>query len=259
MLGLISVPKEVVAKFRLPVKNGKVQACTFDYWETLVEEREKGAARIEKISRELVDLPFFSGISAEKLQEAVEKRWLAVTTLLSAQPFEVPIQKFIKEVFAEMGKEIDQGSVEELTSFISEKVHEQTLVLEGAVEFLSFLKEKGIKIGLISNTQFPRILVEQSLKKQGLLPYFDSIVLSSEVSWRKPHLGIFREGLKRLKVKPENTLHFGDSPYYDVEGAKRAGIFPVQVLASRFHPPLEAEVAISDWRAAKMLFLRLWG
>ena len=61
MLGLISVPKEVAAKFRLPVKNGKVQACTFDYWETLVEEREKGAARIEKISRELVDLPFFFG------------------------------------------------------------------------------------------------------------------------------------------------------------------------------------------------------
>lgn len=259
MLGLISIPKEVSSRSQLPAKNGKIQACTFDYWETLVEEKERGGARLEKIGKELVGLPVFSGISAEKLLKAMEKRWLAVNTLLSTQPFEVPIQKFIKEVFEEMGKEAGEKTIEELTFFISKKVHEQALLIEGATDFLSFLKERGIKVGLISNTQFPRILVEQSLSKQGLLSYFDSIVLSSEVSWRKPYVEIFKEGLKRLEVRPENTLHFGDSPYYDVEGAKRAGIFPVQVLASRFHPPLEAEVAITDWRAAKILFLRLWG
>lgn len=259
MFGLISIPREATLKSRLPLKNGKIQACTFDYWETIVEEKEKGAARIEKISRELLGLPIFSGLSEEKLLKAIEDRWLAVTTLLSTQPFEVPLQKFLEELFRDLGRDPDTGVLEELISLISGKVHEQTVVIEGAVEFLSFLKEKGIKVGLISNTQLPRALVEESMEKSGLLPYFDSLVLSSEVSWRKPYPEIFKEGLKRLKVRPENTLHFGDSYYYDVEGAKRTGIFPIQVLASRFHPPFEGEVAITDWQAAKLLFLRLWG
>lgn len=243
----------------MPMKNGKIKACTFDYWETLVEEREKGAARIENISRKFLDLPLFKGLDPEKILNSIEQRWASVSTFLSTQPFEMPMQKFLEGLLVDLGIESEGKIIEELTNQISEFVHEQTVVLEGAAEFLGFLKEKGIKIGLISNTQFPRAQVEESMEKLGLLPFFDSITLSSEVSWRKPYPEIFRKSLKSLKVTPENTIHFGDSPYYDVEGAKKAGIFPIQVLASRFHPEFSAEIGISDWRSARSLFTRLLG
>lgn len=257
--GIISVARESPQRSPIPLKNGKIVACTFDYWETLVEEREKGAARMERISREFLDLPLFKGLEADEVLKAVEKRWKSVLAFLSTQPFEMPMEKFLEGLLEDLGVHGDRKVLQELTCQISKFVHDQTVVLDGAPEFLSFLKERGVKVGLISNTQFPRPLVEESMEKLGLLRFFDSIVLSSEVSWRKPYPEIFRQSLKELKANPENTIHFGDSPYYDVEGAKRAGLFPIQVLASRFRPQFEAEVGIADWNSAKSLFIRMWG
>lgn len=259
IFGIISVPKETPQKSPIPLKNGKIVACTFDYWETLVEERERGAARMEKISREFLDLPLFKSLEPSEVLKAVEQRWASVSAFLSTQPFEMPVEKFLEGLLEDLGVYWDGRILEDLTHQVSKFVHDQTVVLDGAMEFLTFLKERGIKVGLISNTQFPRSCVEESMENLGLLRFFDSIVLSSEVSWRKPYPEIFRQGLKDLKVNPENTIHFGDSPYYDVEGAKRAGIFPIQVLASRFRPQFEAEVGITDWRSAKSLFIRMWG
>jgi HAD superfamily hydrolase (TIGR01549 family) len=260
MLGLISIQGKPLSRAKLNQVDGKLKAVFFDYWETIVEETEQGLARMERIGQELCDFEAFRRIDRKQLEEALERRWRSVSVLLANQPFEVPLPSFFQGLLEDLaltsfGEEI----LDRMVSFVAQKIHERSILIPGALDFLKFLKEKGLKIGLISNTQFPQKYVEESMKKLGLLPYFDVLVLSSEVSWRKPYPEIFREGLRKLNVRPENAIHFGDSLYYDVEGAKKAGILPVQVLASRFRPSEQGEIAIYDWHAARALFSRLLG
>ncbi|MCX5969946.1 MAG: HAD family hydrolase [Coprothermobacterota bacterium] len=239
-----------------------LRAATFDYWETLIEEREKGAAALETTASA------FYRCSCGRLhlppepifQEALQRRLAITRKRMTGELLEVPLDHFFPLLFEDLGisgaanKEASRGAV----LFITERVHEATVVLPGAIEFLALLKEKGIKLGLVSNTQIPPAQRQESLRRLGLLPYFDAVVLSSSFIHRKPKTAIFQEALRLLQVQPEECLHFGDSLSADVEGARGAGILSVQVVAGRNATSAgEAELVIRDWRAARALFARL--
>jgi putative hydrolase of the HAD superfamily len=95
---------------------------------------------------------------------------------------------------------------------------------------LAALREKGLLLAVISNwdERLPRLL-----ERLALTPFFDAVVISSEVGVEKPDRRIFAEALKRLGVEPEAALHVGDSSLEDVEGAIAAGMEAVHLDRSR--------------------------
>jgi HAD superfamily hydrolase (TIGR01549 family) len=54
--------------------------------------------------------------------------------------------------------------------------------------------------------------------------FFQSIVISDEHGWRKPHPQIFTDTLMALGTGPEEALFVGDSPHDDIIGAKKVGM-----------------------------------
>jgi putative hydrolase of the HAD superfamily len=92
----------------------------------------------------------------------------------------------------------------------------------------------GYKLGLISNFTYAPVIYA-GLRKVGISGFFDVILVSDAVGWRKPHKKIFEESLKKLGVKAEETVHVGDSPEEDIKGAKQLGMKTVFV-ASQFFP-----------------------
>ena len=98
---------------------------------------------------------------------------------------------------------------------------------------LSHLKGAGFKLGMISNAVPSH---RDRISSLGLERYFDTIVLSGEVGYEKPDPEIFKIALRNLHVKPEESIHVGDSYHADVEGAHRIGITPVLLdRADRYH------------------------
>jgi FMN phosphatase YigB (HAD superfamily) len=85
-------------------------------------------------------------------------------------------------------------------------------------------KEKGLKIGLVSNTIFPGKYHLRELKRFGLYPYLDAHFFSSDVGVRKPHPKIFRLVLEELKVDPSEAVFIGDRLKEDVGGAQDVGM-----------------------------------
>jgi len=84
------------------------------------------------------------------------------------------------------------------------------------------------KLGLISNfTYAPVIYV--ALRRLAINKFFNAVLVSADVGWRKPNKRIFEEALRRLGVKPEETVYVGDSPLEDIEGAEALGIKTVFV------------------------------
>jgi len=99
-----------------------------------------------------------------------------------------------------------------------------------AHELLSVLRDRGFRLGVISNwgTDLPAYLTSF-----GLVEYFDTIIASEAVGSSKPHREIFLRGLTALDCRPDQAVHVGDDYWADVVGAREIGIHPVLIDRDR--------------------------
>jgi len=105
-----------------------------------------------------------------------------------------------------------------------------------AVAVLSALADRGLRIGLLSNTHWPRDFHEHFLARDGLADLIDARLYTSELPWSKPHPSAFGAALDALGVGiPGRAVFVGDRAYDDVYGAKRAGLRGV-LRRNRFMP-----------------------
>ena len=92
------------------------------------------------------------------------------------------------------------------------------------------LRRRGIKIGVLSNTMWPREAHERIFMRDEVLDLIDGAVYSSEIPWVKPHPEAFRAAMAAVGVTdPADCVFVGDRPYDDVYGAKSAGMRAVLV------------------------------
>ena len=95
--------------------------------------------------------------------------------------------------------------------------------LEGAVETVKSLKEKGFELHIITNgiaaTQAKR------LGRSGLLPYINEVFVSETIGYQKPRKEYFDAVLEAIKEKDkEKILVIGDSLTSDIQGAMNASL-----------------------------------
>jgi putative hydrolase of the HAD superfamily len=78
-------------------------------------------------------------------------------------------------------------------------------------------------LAVVSNT-IDTELVPAHLHALGIAGHFDTVVLSVEVGWRKPHPAIYAEALRRLRIDPASTVFAGDTYEADYAGPVRSGL-----------------------------------
>ncbi len=98
----------------------------------------------------------------------------------------------------------------------------QTILVDGAIETLDYLKAKGYQMHIITNG-FTDVQ-NQKLLTSGLRKYFDKVFTSEAIEYPKPDVRIFQHALKSCNVKKEKSLMIGDSWDVDIKGAKEFGI-----------------------------------
>jgi putative hydrolase of the HAD superfamily len=102
------------------------------------------------------------------------------------------------------------------------------------------LRRRGIKIGVLSNTMWPRSAHEQIFLRDEVFDLIDGAVYTSEIPWVKPHPEAFRAAMNAIGVTdPASCVFVGDRPYDDVHGAKSAGMRAV-LIANSAVPAFEA-------------------
>jgi putative hydrolase of the HAD superfamily len=104
----------------------------------------------------------------------------------------------------------------------------------GAEPTLAALRERGLRIGLISNTAWPAEMHLEDLEEVGVLPYLEHPIFSGEIGIWKPNPAIFQHALAALGVAPEQAVFVGDSPREDIRGAQSAGMRAVWVRSREF-------------------------
>ncbi|MFB0563410.1 MAG: HAD family hydrolase [Candidatus Lokiarchaeia archaeon] len=136
-----------------------------------------------------------------------------------------------REVFESLNiSDVPEEFISELTNVYWEILRDTSTIYEGVPELLSELKEKGYKLAVLSDTDFTPGWKENRLKASGLLKFFDTYVIPGETTPEpKPSPQPFLEALKRLNLKPEETILVGDNQDTDIKGATAAGIESVWI------------------------------
>lgn len=83
--------------------------------------------------------------------------------------------------------------------------------------------------------------VEAALADFGIRDWFDAIVVSADVGWRKPHPAIFREVFRRMGIEAEQAIFVGDTPDADVLGAQAVGMDTIWIDRGCARLPADAD------------------
>lgn len=87
---------------------------------------------------------------------------------------------------------------------------------------LNKLKKHNKGVYLISNAQ--ACFTMKEIEVLGLKKYFDGIVISSEVGFKKPSSKIFEIALEKFGLDKSTCLYAGNDPVDDIQGAEGSDI-----------------------------------
>ncbi len=211
-----------------------IKAVIFDFIGTLVNVE---GYDLEASKKKLYEAIFNSGfrISREEFLEAYTHSHEKFRFIRYQKMVEVTNAVWISDALNSLGFKTTPSDLPIKTAvnmFFEDYVNSFRL-RRCARQVLKRLSE-DYKIGLVSNfTYAPVIYV--GLRKVGINSFFNAVVVSDALGWRKPHEKIFEEALKRLDVKAEEAVYVGDSPDEDIEGAGAIGMKTV-LVQSQFNP-----------------------
>jgi putative hydrolase of the HAD superfamily len=206
-----------------------LEAVLFDWGDTLMEfayaselVAEGHRAGLAAIGRD--GLPELGAIT-QRFREHYEPLFWAPGTVE-----EIEYPELVRSLLREFDLEIDD---EELGRFLEAEHAAWDPARRLAAHthaLLEALRDRGLKLGLVSNAFDPGWLLHRDLEQMGLAQRLDFSVFSSEVGKRKPHPAIFERALEALGVEAERALFVGDRLYEDVRGAGELGMTTVQAL-----------------------------
>jgi FMN phosphatase YigB (HAD superfamily) len=127
---------------------------------------------------------------------------------------------------------------------------EPSPIYDFAQPALSRLYAMGFRLGLISNTLMPGVVIRERLQQAGILSLFEFTVFSAEFGANKPAPAIFRHALEAMKLDAGDAWYVGDKPNRDVCGAHSVGMKAV-LVDSKHHKHIDdAPENVPDFRIA---------
>jgi putative hydrolase of the HAD superfamily len=131
----------------------------------------------------------------------------------------------IDRVLRGCGIEPSEGLVDDLVRRDTEFSYAHTRLYDDTVPFLTWLRDQGTLIALVSNcADTTRGLLEHL----GVIPLVDAVVLSCEVGSMKPSPEIYVEALADLGIAAADAVFIDDQPTFCL-GAEAVGVRPIQM------------------------------
>ncbi len=232
----------------------------FDYGQTLANERKfDGVKGTEAVLKHAVKNKY--NRTAQEIQaeaNAINKE-LGRFDPLKRHLFqvEVPNLMFTSYLYESLGIEVPLSHKEIDTIFWDAAA--PAVPTEGIEEFLTFLKSRGIRTGVISNISYCEEAVKERISTVVPNHEFEIIIATSKYMFRKPNKRIFELALEKVDLASEDVWYIGDQYECDIVGARNAGIFPVWYIGAIDLPYSEKEdvLTIESWKALKDIILRL--
>ena len=131
----------------------------------------------------------------------------------------------VRGIAAEAGLELDRERAARLWDAwnLGGLVLGRTL-FHDAYPVLDWLKERGVRVGCVTNRVFGGPRFDEELRELGLDRYFEASAVSCDVGYMKPHPKLYQHVVDAMGIDPRETAMVGDSLKADVEGAQALGM-----------------------------------
>jgi len=226
------------------------RAVTFDLFDTLVEIDENN---LPCLNVDGVSVPSLLGAPFDRLLELVPAIDLGEALVayfqvgeelrkqLRHSDCELPPYAHFVECLKRVGV-VDPDVVRAIVDSQRQVTLEAARPAEGTHSLLKQLRDQGCLLGVVSNFA-DGDAGRELLSRLKLLSYFDAVVFSGDVGWRKPNRLIFETTLTALNANAREVLHVGDELHADIWGAGHCGLPTVWLNPdgapfTGAHPPL---------------------
>lgn len=137
---------------------------------------------------------------------------------------EIRLDEKIAELFESLGKPLTEKQLRIAVAAWHEPFAAQVKARPGVRETLEALRDKGLRLAVISNSSWPGWVIEEEIEQHGLAGLFDPVIVSSETGFKKPHPEIFEIALKTAGCAAGESAFVGNSLREDVSGARYVGM-----------------------------------
>lgn len=132
--------------------------------------------------------------------------------------------KTLRQTLAAVGYNPDDVDIDALIDDLPWGVCPGVTLFDDTLHVLTTLRERGFRIGLITNAWQPMPLRDHELRDLGLIDSFDARITSGDTGFIKPHPAVYWRMLGMLDSAPEKSLMVGDHPQFDIKGANLTGM-----------------------------------
>jgi putative hydrolase of the HAD superfamily len=212
----------------------RYRAVLFDLFDTLVRLDRSRLPVVQVNGREVrssvgklyeVLRPAAPDVTIEKLHGAMGESWKEAERLRAIDHREVAAPERFAYLFQCLALDPSACPPGLATDLIETHRRELAKAIEFPPHHRTLLNElrQRYRLAVVSNFDYTPTALG-ILREAGIVDYFETIVVSDAVGWRKPAPTIFRQTLDRMGLAPAEALFVGDRADIDVAGARAIGM-----------------------------------
>jgi putative hydrolase of the HAD superfamily len=165
-------------------------------------------------------------VAAPERVDDVTAALLEAATTIWMRSRDEHVSSTLEEICALAGVAYDDGHWHGYRAFWEHATH----VDPDVPELLETLRALRIRVGVLSNTVWPRAWHEEIFERDGLTHLIDGAVYTSEIAWTKPAPQAFQAAMRAVGVgEPGRCVFVGDRLFDDIYGARNAGMRAVHL------------------------------
>jgi putative hydrolase of the HAD superfamily len=198
-----------------------IKGIFFDFYLTLLDIRTNEEK--EHPWRVLVDFLRYQGatVAPAALRERYQQEIRRQLTQSSERHAEVDVESAFGKTLSDFGLETSPERMQTIAQLFRSQTIERIGLFAETREVIETLAQR-FRLAIVSDSQPAYILPE--LRMSGLEPFFEVVVISAQLGFRKPDRRMFRAALERMGLAPDEVIHVGDTWERDVQGALDTGI-----------------------------------
>jgi putative hydrolase of the HAD superfamily len=223
----------------------KYEAVVFDLFGTLAHQFSLNpyVAVVHRMAAELRADP-----------EEFTRLWFETGKIRGSSGFKV-VKSSLEFMVDKIGLARDEIRIEKAAQIRLDYVRGLLSPLPYALQVLGQLRERKIKIGLVSNcsVDVPEVWPETLFG-----PLLDAVIFSCQVGLSKPDPRIYQLAAKELGVKPGDCLYVGDGSSQELSGASAVGMHPVLIRNTDYDTTGEQQTdsEVETWKGPQINSLR---
>ena len=208
---------------------GTIEAVVFDWGGTLSLFADVDVADMWRLAASHLASQHSDGSGVAALEADLFERMVAVEQAswdrIEVDQSTTTLSALIAEASTALGLDVGEALLEEAGTHYLDAWATHIRHDPDCVPVLAALRAQGLRLGLLSNTHWPRAFHDHFLERDGILPLLDARLYTCEMERSKPHHSAFRAVLDALGVEdPTHAVFVGDRPYDDIAGAQGLGM-----------------------------------